>query len=53
MSADRHENKINKKTGGIKMFDVYYSDGEYFKTVYDENEADYTAWAIGGFYVIK
>lgn len=35
------------------MFDIYYADGEYFKTVYDENEADYTAWAIRGFYVIK
>lgn len=35
------------------MFNVYYANGEYCKTVYDENEADYLAWAIGGFYMIK
>ena len=32
-------------------FDVFYSDGEYANTVYDENEADYMAWAICGFYM--
>lgn len=35
---------------GNKMFTVYDSKGVPYETVWDEMEADYIAYCIGGYY---
>lgn len=52
MVAGKHKADLSGYTGRkeIKMFTVYDSKGIPYETVWNEMEADYIAYYIGGYY---